>query len=221
MKDGTPLPDNLSGNTIERLIRIDEALIYLISGALSYLVSREQLEQTGALTPEEAKLALSEMFTAYFEELPAMTPVGAIVMWTMDTIPDRWIVCDGTGYLKADYPELWALWGTKYGTSPDFFGSPNLYGRFPYGATVSETIDTAFGEATHTLTTAEMPSHNHAPLSPLTTFLGNRSGGSNTAPAGTGLGVVSTTANTGGGGAHNNIPPAYAVHFIAYGGKAP
>jgi hypothetical protein len=63
MKDGTPLPPALSGNTVERLIRMDESLFYLVNGVLSFLVNREPLEQTGALTPEQAKDALNDMLT--------------------------------------------------------------------------------------------------------------------------------------------------------------
>jgi len=74
------------------------------------------------------------------------------------------------------------------------------------------------GEATHVLTSAEMPSHTHA----LTVAFSNVTPlNSASYPSGfnsnnSGTGVVPTAnggpANTGGGGAHNNMPPYLAVY---------
>lgn len=63
--DGTPLPPALAGVTVTRTIEIDQALEYLINGALIWLIDKEPLEQTGTLTVEDAKAALSEMFYTY------------------------------------------------------------------------------------------------------------------------------------------------------------
>lgn len=218
--DGTPLPAVLSGVTVQRLIEIDQALLYLVTGALSFAAIREPLEQTGALTPETAQDALNAMIEVYLNENPAMTPVGAIMFWTMDTPPDRWIVCDGSGYLKVDYPELWGLWGTKYGSSPDFFGSPNMFGRFPYGADFAHELDDTFGESEHTLTIGEMPAHSHRVQKQSATV--NASVNTATPAARTDNPATPDimTDETGGGGAHNNMPPGYAGIWIAYGGRA-
>lgn len=67
-QDGIPLPLALSGNVIERLIKIDEALFYLVLGALVELTDDWWLEQTGTLTADDAKLALMEMLWCFQEE---------------------------------------------------------------------------------------------------------------------------------------------------------
>lgn len=68
MRSVTPLPPTLSGNILERLIRLDEALIYLVGGSLEYLTDKEPLEETGALTVEQARAALSQMLWDYYHE---------------------------------------------------------------------------------------------------------------------------------------------------------
>lgn len=217
MRDGTPLPANLSGNIVQRLIEIDEALLYLINGALVYLVDKEPLEQTGTLTPENARNALSEMFYVYLDESVTIMPVGSIIMWTMATIPDRWLICDGAAYLKSEYPELYALFGGKYGENPTFFGVPDMTFRSPFGASISTELDVEQGEMEHTLTVDEIPSHRH------TQRIGT-GGGTNALAVGTTNNANATATrdnlnDTGGGGSHNNLHPVYGVYYIVYAGK--
>jgi microcystin-dependent protein len=42
-------------------------------------------------------------------------PVGTILNWTTTTIPKGWLLCDGTGYAIATYPELYAAISTGFG----------------------------------------------------------------------------------------------------------
>nr|DAV64865.1 MAG TPA: tail collar domain [Caudoviricetes sp.] len=58
---------------------------------------------------------------------PAPTPpVGAIMAYAGVTVPDEWLVCDGTSYRKADYPALAAVLGAT-GAGRDFV-VPDLRG---------------------------------------------------------------------------------------------
>jgi microcystin-dependent protein len=62
------------------------------------------------------------------------------------------------------------------------------------------------GEATHTLTESEMPSHSHS---------GAVAGAfSASSPGGLQGGSTQSTEATGGGQAHNNLPPYLAMVFI-------
>ena len=70
---------------------------------------------------------------------------------------------------------------------------------------------TTGGEATHTLNTNEMPSHNHLMRWDATGPANVGSGLDNTAPGGYG-GQYLETSYTGGGQAHNNMPPFLAVY---------
>jgi microcystin-dependent protein len=152
----------------------------------------------------------------------AAIPVGGIIMWSgaVDQIPTGWALCDGTK------------------------GTPDLRDRFIVGAGSGYTVGLTGGEATHTLTTAEMPSHTHIQdahnhgitdpkhTHPYTTENDDgqnkmRAGTSGAGtygpysysilPSATGITVnnqAATNQNTGDGLAHENRPPFYALAFI-------
>lgn len=94
-----------------------------------------------------------------------------------------------------------------------------IYNRFLLGAGDTYKAGTMGGEATHTLTRSEIPSHYHDE------YLGN-DGGPDSAPSGysgwpniayisnkTWWGTGSKTSPAGGDGAHNNMPPYLAVYM--------
>ena len=89
-----------------------------------------------------------------------------------------------------------------------------IKGRFLLGASDVYKANTTGGEATHTLTTDEMPNHQHSIWFP-------NSGGEQSAEIGypeagsskTYYAEASKTAGAGGGAAHNNMPPYLVVYM--------
>lgn len=220
MTDGTPLPAALSGVTVQRLIEIDQALLYLITGALDYLVIKEPLEQTGALTPETAKNALSVALEVYLNTMDFVIPVGATMTWHMATPPSNWLVCDGQSVLKAEWPQLYAVWGNKYGSTSTTFNVIDMRDRSPLGiGTWFSNVDSVGGAFNVTLGVPEIPSHSH-PIS--LRGSGTAGGTANRANAPTQTTVASNlvTDAVGGDQPHLNLHPVIGVQYIVYGGRA-
>ena len=68
--------------------------------------------------------------------LYADAPVGAIVPYGGTTAPSGFFICNGTELNRADYPELFAVIGTAFGTpsANTKFKLPDLRGEFLRGA---------------------------------------------------------------------------------------
>ena len=156
-------------------------------------------------------------------------PIGTIMMWVSDNIPDGWLKCDGNNFSSTDYPELYALLGS--GNLPNLTGMvPVGVGARTYGGITSTFgLKSAQGEYKHQLSISEMPAHRH-----YYTGDGNAyqwSGLSNwdivkvqtqsdISAEDTGVGAILQTSRTGGNASthetsnHNNIQPSYGVYFI-------
>lgn len=145
-------------------------------------------------------------------------PKGGIIMWSgaVNQIPTGWALCDGQN------------------------GTPNLKDRFIVGAGNTYSVASTGGEVAHTLTIGEMPSHTHIQNahthaqdphshnissgwsdngtndSLTMSDEGNNGKRTNSTQSSTGVNqnTTATNQNTGGGAAHNNLPPYYALAFI-------
>ena len=147
------------------------------------------------------------------------TMAGEIKMWAGDTIPDGWLLCDGSEVSKTKYPNLYKAIGDSWGVpnSSSNFKLPNLKGRVPVGYDSADvdfdTVGDVGGEKTHLLTESEMPSHKHS----LNYNVVYEVGGSLRCSKGTYYGwslTKPTTNNTGGGQAHNNMQPYAVIKYI-------
>jgi microcystin-dependent protein len=216
---GTPLPGALTGNKVQRLIEIDEALLYLVTGALVWLLDFEPLDQTGALTVENARNALSVMFYDYLEAVVDLPTPGDIKMIASNAIPTRWIECDGSAIDRTTYAKLFAKIGTTYGAGDGSttFNVPDFGNKSPMhrGSTVALAAD--FGEKDHTLTTPEMPAHTHTIPRVVTSGAGANASFTPVLISATPTAVNS--GSNGGGAAHNNVHPVIGVVFCIYLGE--
>ncbi|WP_029314511.1 phage tail protein [Acidiphilium angustum] len=89
--------------------------------------------------------------------------VGEIRAFSFPFAPTGWALCNGQTLSIAQNQPLFALLGTTYGgDGQTTFQLPNLQGNVMIGQGSTFPLGTALGEATHTLTTAEMPVHSHA-----------------------------------------------------------
>lgn len=152
-------------------------------------------------------------------------PVGTIFINAATSLPDGWLYCDGNEVLKADYPALWDkitnFWGTPL-LGSDYFVLPDFRNRSPFGyqtgGGASKNFGSYHGAENVTLTTAQIPEHDHAIYSEQL-YTQVAAGGA----AGYGVGgAVSGTGRTGAAGSgnpHNNLHPVAVCNFIIFAGN--
>jgi len=147
-------------------------------------------------------------------------PIGTIVPFSGELIPDGYLECNGAAVSRTTYSELFVVVGTRYGSGDGSttFNLPNLKGRVTVG---QNTADTSFdtlgetgGEKTHKLTWDEMPSHTHGRR----TTCGGRG---NTSADGSSAGGYkwhdsgnNQTESAGSDQPHNNLQPYIVTKYI-------
>lgn len=99
-------------------------------------------------------------------------PIGIVQMWagnvTADSIPDNYMLCDGSTLLQSEYPQLYASIGrlhTAAAVASGYFCLPDLRSRFIAGynsADVDHAIGKSGGEKNIKLLTNHLPPHAHS-----------------------------------------------------------
>lgn len=161
---------------------------------------------------------ITALFNLKAELLPLTNLSGMVKEWggALNKIPAGWLLCDGRSLAVADYPALYAALGNTWGGDAENFNIPNTLDKFTIGAGNSYGVGATGGEATHTLSVDEMPSHTHD----YGDATGANASGTELADGGYDGGNTNfhlktrTTASTGNGQAHNNMPPYVALPKI-------
>jgi microcystin-dependent protein len=133
-------------------------------------------------------------------------PTGMISLWygSIGSVPSGWYLCDGSN------------------------GTPDLRDRFIIGAGTSYAVGATGGSATHTLTTAEMPSHTHTATvtdpghsHTVQGFIVSGASSNQTGVLGAGTttgtsttGITVSNSTTGSSTAFNILNPYYALAYV-------
>lgn len=89
--------------------------------------------------------------------------VGSIISFAGSTLPDGYLVCDGSAVSRDTYSELFEIIGTTYGVGngSSTFNLPNLVNRIAMGSSSSYALGTSGGEESHALLSGEIAEHSH------------------------------------------------------------
>ena len=153
--------------------------------------------------------------------------IGQVVMFGGNFAPRGWALCEGQILPINQNQALFSLLGTTYGgDGRTTFALPDLRGRAAisvgHGAGLSNRAwGQKVGTPTNTITTANMPQHNHVAVMPTSTATpeetsGTIAGGtfySEDPTAGQNYPNV-TCSNTGGGNPINNQQPFLGMNYI-------
>lgn len=157
-------------------------------------------------------------------------PIGAVIEFPSDNIPDNWLLCNGQAVSRTDYAELFAAIGTTWGAGngSTTFNVPTKEGLVTVGKKTSDsdfnTLGKTGGKKTHThtqgqtgsttLTIAQIPSHIHSSLyhKNADNPLGLNGGSNDGYTLGWSNGTFSAngdliTSSTGGGQGHTHTNP--------------
>lgn len=192
----------------------------------------------------------------------ALLPPGTVMAYCGTSAPGGFLFCYGQSVARATYAALFAAIGTTYGSvDGDSFNLPDIRGRIIAGqddmggvsadrltglsgGVDGDTLGAVGGSESQALTTAQLPSHNHAVFlndpghshsgtlstnaeSGGSNFAWSAGGGQNnpftTNSATTGItvrdttgggGTANQTATAGSGAAHNNVQPTIILNYI-------
>lgn len=174
---------------------------------------------------------------------------GMIMPYAGTTAPTGWLMCYGQAIDQTTYADLYTAIGGTYGSSGSNFNVPDLRGRViagqddmggtsanrltgVSGSVNGDTLGGAGGAETHTLSTAQMPSHTHyvfqnssfngGSFSSFSTSDSLRGGVPNDVPdnwqyvfkAGSAAANRGLSSSTGSSSAHNNVQPTFILNYI-------
>jgi microcystin-dependent protein len=161
-------------------------------------------------------------------------PVGVVVPFAGSTAPAGWLLCFGQAVSRITYAGLFLTISTTYGSGDGSttFNLPDLRGRVVAGeddmggtaasrltaagsGITGTTLGASGGTETHTLTTAQIPSHRHdlQRSNAAAQYVYPDASPVYRVQADTGA-TLTSTQNTGGGGAHQNTQPTIILNYI-------
>jgi len=188
-----------------------------VLGAIEELTFSYNFSQVDGISTGAMAQSYFQMFDDLCANIGVCRVIGEIISYAGTTSPDpRWLICDGSSLLRADYPDLFNVIDVVYGSADStHFNLPDLRGRTGIGSGTGpgltpRTIGDSFGEEAHILTIGELASHVHD--------TGNSALlGTSAPPPFDALGpnpFPAVTGSTGNDDPHNNMQPSLVINYL-------
>lgn len=207
----------LAANFRSGIYRLTPTSIAVLFYATPYLINRQNwIDRT--VIGDEVSDADWDTIQAYTDGLlyEVKNPmIGLIIPFMTADPPPNVLPCDGSNYLREDYPELYAAIDPFFIVDADNFVVPDLRGRTVIAAgdgsgLTTRTVGQTGGEETHQLTETELASHTHTIPSTATTLAVEPGEVTVLTPIPF---FTQPTGSTGGDTPHNTMQPFYALNY--------
>ena len=181
-----------------------------VSDAITNLTNEWEWEPVGDSVADviaAAKLAVESWYSDML--------IGQVASF-VSSAPSGWLELDGSVYVGADYPELFAKLPVAWISDADFT-LPDVVEVFLAGVGSGGTVGSTGGSNTHVLTEAEMPSHTHTYTFPVVAP-DTISAGSPTPSVAT-VTPATPTSSAGSDNAHENRPAFLSLVVAVFAGR--
>lgn len=205
--------------------------VLLLSACRAFLHSDYYWTGAGYTLTEAERDEIDEMVSEAEWEIMS-SAIGMIMPIATADVPVYALLCDGSSYLRVDYPSLYEVLDPAFITDADNFFVPDLQSTFVQGAGGADNVGDTGGTDTKTLSVSEMPAHTHTTNPHAHSYLLRADG---VLPAG-GLAPIPavipvpapavtgsaspTTNSTGDGDAYDPRPPYLALRYIIIAGTS-
>lgn len=201
--------ENIASNTPTRTVTLSGLSVTVLFSALD-AANRIDDWWAGDVPLDQSQIDEMYEWLAVARRELMLSQVGEIRSFASAVVPQGSLLCDGGTYNRVDYPELYAALAPAFIVDADTFTVPDLRSQFILGAASSLDIGNTGGEPTHILDVAEIPSHSHTIPLTATTLAVEPGEVTVTTPVPL---FTSDTGGTGGGSAHNNMPPFVTLAY--------
>lgn len=214
-------PQNTPTNSICWRIFIpdDDTVFAAFLGQLLELSEVENWESIGGTSEQDNADVWEQIYLDFTNQVGCM--IGTIQHYVNDVIPNNLLACDGTQYLRVDYPKLYAVLPVALIVDGDNFITPTLENNVIMSSGSSYSPLSSGGVSENILTEGQLANHDHATVphshaesgavsSLLVINAGAPTASALAIPAVTALGSVDVL-STGNNDPIDNLPPYTAL----------
>jgi len=98
-------------------------IIAAVNGALDELTKPRNWEDYGSINAQQIAAAMDTMFRLYLKGEANL--IGSLILYATGTAPNGTLLCDGSAYLRTDYPQLYAVLASPYIVDANHFTTPS------------------------------------------------------------------------------------------------